>query len=570
VPRLIVKGPDGQTVHTLELGPSAPVLLGRNPDPKQLAPATIAGKAPPMLAAVDATSVSGNHLLAWSDQAGIWVEDLGSRNGSWLRLPPLHAIPAGASDDVVVHLSRPSRDISNGDEPPAPVWRGRNDFGEALRDALAQWLSQQGIRAEVGLVESPRDDGVPPPNRVPLASGEALDIVPLATTDVSWSRTLERLWRWVTRQNSVFDAEQRTREEGMILASSAIRGAHRDVVDAAQSDARTLLLTGPSGAGKEVLAEVFHRYAGRSGAFVAVNCAMFSKDLLRSELFGAEPGSFTGATRRIVGAVERAQGGTLFLDEVGEIPSEVQPMLLRFLDRREFEQLGQYGKPRQADVRVVAATNRDLRDATRSGAFRADLWYRLSVHVVEVPSLRARWDDIETFLRSTPVEGGASSLLDALSPAALDLLHNHAWEGNFRELTNLAERLPRKSPAGGISVATCQRALERGSLRPVTRASPLPHPNATHADWATLATRAVRTFVEDHGREPTSWDDQKEWNEKYLKPLIFFHLSGAASHPAPLDDDSLSLLASRSATQVQADRGTAAKQLARYFERYRS
>ena len=360
-----------------------------------------------------------------------------------------------------------------------------------------------------------------------------------------------------------------TREEGMILASSAIRGAHRDVVDAAQSDARTLLLTGASGAGKEMLAEVFHRHGGRSGAFVAVNCAMFSKDLLRSELFGAEPGSFTGATRRIVGAVERAQGGTLFLDEVAEMPSEVQPMLLRFLDRREFEQLGQYGKPRRADVRVVAATNRDLRDATRSGAFRADLWYRLSVHVVDVPPLRTRWEDIESFLRATRLEGPAPSLFDALSSDALRLLRSHAWEGNFRELTNLAERLPRQAAVGGINAATCQRALERGALRPVTRVSQPPHPSTPHADWAMLTTRAVHSFVEDHGREPTNWDDQKEWNEKYLKPLIFFHLSGAAQQPVPIDEDALSSLASRSASQVQADRGTAAKQLARYFERYR-
>jgi len=255
---------------------------------------------------------------------------------------------------------------------------------------------------------------------------------------------------------------------------------------------------------------------------------------------------------------------------VGEMPTEVQPMLLRFLDRREFEQLGQYGKPRRADVRVVAATNRDLRDATRSGAFRADLWYRLSVHVVDVPPLRARWEDIETFLRATRLDGPAQSLFEALSTDALTLLRNHAWEGNFRELTNLAERLPRHAARGGINAATCQRALERGSLRPITRASPPPpHPSAPHADWAALTTRAVRTFVEDHGREPSNWDDQKEWNEKYLKPLIFFHLSGASQQPAPLDEDALSALASRSATQVQADRGTAAKQLARYFERYR-
>jgi DNA-binding NtrC family response regulator len=567
VPHLIVKGPDGQTAHSLELTEAVPVLVGRNPDSKSLSATRPAGESPPALVQVDAASVSSNHLLAWTEHGSVCVEDLGSRNGTWLKLPSAQTIRT-ESESAVVQLARTSRESSNADEPPPPAWQSPRAFGGALREALEQWLGQQGIGADVGLVEN-SGEGVPPPNRVPLASGEALDIVPLATTDVSWSRTLERLWRWVARQNSVFEAEQQTREEGMILASTAIRGAHRDVVDAAQSDARTLLLTGASGAGKEMLAEVFHRHGGRSGAFVAVNCAMFSKDLLRSELFGAEPGSFTGATRRIVGAVERAQGGTLFLDEVGEMPSEVQPMLLRFLDRREFEQLGQYGKPRRADVRVVAATNRDLRDATRSGAFRADLWYRLSVHVVDVPPLRTRWEDIESFLRATRLEGPASSLFEALAPDALQLLRNHAWEGNFRELTNLAERMPRKVTIGGISATTCQRALERGSLRPVTRASPLPHPGAPHADWAALATRAVRTFVEDHGREPTSWDDQKEWNEKYLKPLIFFHLSGAAQQPAPVDDDALASLASRSATQVQADRGTAAKQLARYFERFR-
>jgi transcriptional regulator with GAF, ATPase, and Fis domain len=255
-------------------------------------------------------------------------------------------------------------------------------------------------------------------------------------------------------------------------------------------------------------------------------------------------------------------------DEIGEIPPEVQPMLLRFLDRREFEQLGQYGKPKRADVRVVAATNRDLRDATRSGSFRADLWFRLSVHVVEVPPLRARWEDIDSYLRSLRVDGGKHSLLEALSPPALELLRNHPWEGNFRELTNFTERLPRTAGPASINVTTCQKALERGSLRPLTKPSPLPPAHGPHADWAELTARAVKCFVEDHGREPTNWNDQKEWNEKYLKPLVFFQLSGAANQPAPLDEDGLAALASRAATQVQADRGTAAKQLARYFERF--
>jgi sigma-54 specific flagellar transcriptional regulator A len=117
------------------------------------------------------------------------------------------------------------------------------------------------------------------------------------------------------------------------LPRGAIRTAHREVVEAAQRDAKTLLIMGPSGAGKEVLAEVFHRASGRSGPLITTNCSTFRKELLRSELFGAEPGSFTSATRRIVGAVERAQGGTLFLDEIGELPIDLQAMFLRFLDR---------------------------------------------------------------------------------------------------------------------------------------------------------------------------------------------------------------------------------------------
>ncbi|HKY38539.1 MAG TPA: sigma 54-interacting transcriptional regulator [Polyangiaceae bacterium] len=566
MPRLIVKGPDGQAAHTLDLNEAGSVLIGRSPDRALLTDSSTLAREPLRLLPLEAASVSANHLLAWSEQGQVCVEDLGSRNGSWLKLPHAQVIRSPAAD-AVVQLARASREVSDSDEPTPPVWRGKGDFADALRDSLERWLQQQGIAARVSTVDSLGDE-VSPPHRIPLASGAALDIVPLATTDASWSHVLERLWRWVARQSALLEAEEQTREEGMILASSAIRGAHRDVVEAAQSDARTLLLTGASGAGKEMLAEVFHRHSGRSGAFVAVNCAMFSKDLLRSELFGAEPGSFTGASRRIIGAVERAQGGTLFLDEIGEVPAEVQPMLLRFLDRRELEQLGQYGRARRADVRVVAATNRDLRDATRSGAFRADLWYRLSVHVVDVPSLRVRWDDIETYLRTLPVEGATHSVREAFTPAAFDLLRNHPWEGNFRELTNFVERLPRGAAVESISVAACQRALERGSLKPVSKPSPIPQPGLPHANWAEIAARAVHSFVEDHDREPSSWDDQKEWNEKYLKPLIFFHLSGAASQPTPMDDEALTALASRSASQVQADRGTAAKQLARYFERY--
>ena len=155
---------------------------------------------------------------------------------------------------------------------------------------------------------------------------------------------LERLWRWVARRVRSSKRERRDREEGMILASVAIRGAHRDVVEAAQSDARTLTYR-CLGAGKEMLAEVFHRHSGRSGAFVAVNCAMFSKDLLRSELFGAEPGSLQPALHAALSVGgSRAQGGTLFRTD--RRPTGRSCNRSAALPRsREFEQLGQYGAP---------------------------------------------------------------------------------------------------------------------------------------------------------------------------------------------------------------------------------
>lgn len=562
--KIIVNGPDGRLEHEVDLAPNEAVLVGRSPNAAalQLGPASSA--LTPRALTVAAGSVSANHVAMWADASSVVVEDLGSRNGTWLLLPKGQPLKIDAGD-VVLQLVRTATK-SPSDEPQTPAWTSRRDYAKALATSIRQWPRVQNLDLEV-LVSSASNSAFSPA-AIPLASGEALELVPLATADASWTRILEDLWRWIDRNNSVYESEERTRAEGMILASSSIRAAHRDVVNAAQSDASTLLLTGPSGAGKEMLAEVFHRHSGRSGPFVAVNSSMLTKDLMRSELFGAEAGSFTGATRRIIGAVERAQGGTLFLDEIGEMPEDVQPMLLRFLDRREFESLGQYGKAQRADVRLVVATNKDLRAATRAGKFRADLWYRLSVHVVDVPPLRLRWDDVAAYLENTVAPGTQLSLHETLSEDAHELLREHAWEGNFRELTNFRERLPRGAAKGSITADTCRQALERGSLRSSPPPSEAAESSHGRPDFAALASLATRAFVEDRGREPVDWNDQKEWNEKYLKPLLFHHLSGASAHAAPVDEDALSSLASRSATRVRADRGTALKQLGRYYARF--
>src|SRR6478752_7517121 len=210
---------------------------------------------------------------------------------------------------------------------------------------------------------------------------------------------------------------------------------------AAVSDA-AILLRGESGTGKTVLARMMHSLSPRSSQpFVVVNCPTLSEELLASELFGHSRGAFTGAVRDQPGRVEAAEGGTLFLDEIGEIPPSLQAKLLRFLQDRQFERVGET-RTRKADVRVVAATNRDLDADVKSGHFREDLFFRLNVIEVAVPALRERPEDIlalaRRFLAFFARAVGRS--LPAFSPAAEAALAGYEWPGNVRELRNAIER----------------------------------------------------------------------------------------------------------------------------------
>ncbi|MBL8954280.1 MAG: sigma 54-interacting transcriptional regulator [Myxococcaceae bacterium] len=202
----------------------------------------------------------------------------------------------------------------------------------------------------------------------------------------------------------------------------------------------TVLVTGETGTGKELVAEALHEAGPRAkGPLVVVDCGALAPTLVESELFGHEKGAFTGATDARAGVFERANGGTVFLDEIGELPLELQPRLLRVLERREVTRLGGKG-PVKVDVRVVAATHRELEAEVNKGRFRADLFYRLSVLRVHMPPLRDRLDDVpllaEHFLQSLKLPGATS-----LDKAAIDRLQAHAWPGNVRELRNAIERL---------------------------------------------------------------------------------------------------------------------------------
>jgi transcriptional regulator with GAF, ATPase, and Fis domain len=227
----------------------------------------------------------------------------------------------------------------------------------------------------------------------------------------------------------------------MVGESDALRGALEAIGAVAPTDA-TVLIYGETGTGKELLARRIHMMSPRRARpLVKVNCAALPAGLLESELFGHEKGAFTGALSRTMGRFERAHGGSIFLDEIGELPLELQTKLLRVLQEREFERLGGTS-PIRVDVRVIAATNRDLGQAVATGRLRADLYYRLNVFPVRVPPLRERKEDI-TLLAGHFVRRYASKFgrrIATISAPALHALLTHCWPGNVRELENVIER----------------------------------------------------------------------------------------------------------------------------------
>jgi PAS domain S-box-containing protein len=229
--------------------------------------------------------------------------------------------------------------------------------------------------------------------------------------------------------------------EEIVGTAPALRTVLSRVSKVARSDS-TVLITGETGTGKELVARAVHRRSDRaSRAFVSVNCAAVPRDLIASELFGHEKGAFTGATQQRVGRFELASGGTIFLDEVGELPAETQIALLRVLQEREFERVG--GTRRiHADVRVIAATNRDLQATIHAGSFRSDLFYRLNVFPIEIPPLRERREDIlllvEYFIDRYARKAGKN--IRSVDKKTLQFLQSYSWPGNIRELQNVIER----------------------------------------------------------------------------------------------------------------------------------
>ena len=244
-----------------------------------------------------------------------------------------------------------------------------------------------------------------------------------------------------TQQRSVMIIPSPSLCDDVIGSSEALRKVLALATRVATSDAN-VLISGETGTGKELIAQAIHKRSARaSRPFVAINCGAIPPALLASELFGHERGAFTGAIQRRAGRFEMAEGGTIFLDEVGELPLETQVVLLRVLQEREFERVGG-GHPIPANVRVVAATNRNLKRQTVAGTFRQDLFYRLNVFPIHLPPLRERAGDIPILVEHL-VQRYASSFgkgIKGVSGQSLHLLRSYNWPGNVRELQNVIER----------------------------------------------------------------------------------------------------------------------------------
>ena len=265
--------------------------------------------------------------------------------------------------------------------------------------------------------------------------------------------------RWCSVRTDIHDrkvAEERLQNENIALREEIDRALMFDEIVGTSRPLKavlsritkvapavcTVMITGETGTGKELIARSIHKRSQRfRRPFVGVNCAALPPTLVSSELFGHEKGAFTGAVQRRLGRFEMADGGTIFLDEVGELLPDTQAALLRVLQEREFERVGGQ-QPIQVDVRVIAATNRDLNAAVAHGSFRQDLFYRLNVFPIEVPPLRERKEDIsmlvEYFVQRYAKQAGKN--IRSIDQKTLDLLQSYAWPGNIRELQNVIER----------------------------------------------------------------------------------------------------------------------------------
>ena len=310
------------------------------------------------------------------------------------------------------------------------------------RSVLCIPLLKQTRLAGILYLENTLTSDVFTPGRMALLEVLASDAA-ISLENARLYREVNALKDQLYKENLVLrdEVDRTSMFEEIVGTSAALKPVLARVAKVARTDS-TVLITGETGTGKELVARAIHRRSARaSQSFVSVNCAAVPRELIASELFGHEKGAFTGATQRRLGRFELAHGGTIFLDEVGELPMETQVSLLRVLQEREFERVGGSASVR-VNVRVIAATNRDLPDAIDAGAFRGDLFYRLNVFPIAVPALRERADDIPLLVEYfiDRYARNAAKTIRRVNKRTLDHLRSYPWPGNVRELQNVIER----------------------------------------------------------------------------------------------------------------------------------
>jgi two-component system, NtrC family, nitrogen regulation response regulator GlnG len=310
--------------------------------------------------------------------------------------------------------------------------------------------------------------------------------------------------------------EPRDPEERLSLIgrSSAMQDIYRTIARLTTADL-TVMIQGESGTGKELVARALHEHGKRRGGpFVAINMAAIPRELIESELFGHERGAFTGALNRAAGRFEQASGGTLFLDEIGDMPPEAQTRLLRVLQENEFTTIGGR-QPVRADVRIIAATHRDLRAAIRQGQFREDLFYRLNVVPVRIPPLRERIEDIQPLARHFLDRARADGLPPKLlNPGAVDRLKRYAWPGNVRELENLMRRLAALCPDETIGAAAIGAELAEAPEGGAAASAGAPE------SLARALERHIRAFLVAHEGGPLPSNVYDRVIAEVERPLI--------------------------------------------------
>jgi transcriptional regulator with GAF, ATPase, and Fis domain len=350
---------------------------------------------------------------------------------------------------------------------------------------FASWFSSSRIRAE-GLLSEARDA---------LEIRVAERTTELTTANQALQRAqeeLSELTHKLAQENLYLEDEIRADAnfKEIVGKSAELRRVLKLVETVAPTDS-TVLIYGETGTGKELIARAIHNLSSRrSRTFIRLNCAAIPAGLLESELFGHEKGAFTGAFAQRVGRLELANNGTLFLDEIGDLPLELQPKLLRALQEREFERLGST-RTLSTNVRLIAATNRDLRVMVEEGKFRSDLFFRLNVFPIDLPPLRERSEDIPLLVRhfAEDFSRRMNKTIETISPATMDVLQRYSWPGNIRELQNVIERAVILSPGRALVVAVAE--MERHATpEPVREDAPI-----------STRRRPVRSILADVDRE---------------------------------------------------------------------